>query len=1104
MTVIRQFPLDLTAKSARNLVRNEERTFAAYNDRIFVPSGGCFYTETLVVFDKDTGRRLQPNVDYKCLHLNTDASIDSGKQVCTIIVVENQTVGKVKYDYQAIGGHYSDTIPVLKDMMNGVDFNSLTKISWGTQIYGKPETFPAAAHVHPGHEFGSWNRFHVALNNIYHALMYKDTAAWSSILDYLNHRINEVTSKPDLSNYHTREQVSSLISEAIIASNLNYYTKTESDSRFIRSLANYYTRGEVDTLVNTNITNVTNRVVSLEQASTNTTSSLNNVNNRLVTIESKNSSQDSSISNLNSSVGAINTRLGNADSRIAAIEGVNQSQATAINGLDTRLDNVEAKNTTQDRTLTELDGRADTLEATAGGHTTEINKLKAVKHLTVSTDSGNLIENRANGIYYGIEAPPNLSNLYVDAIGGLDTNPGSKEAPLKTLDKALSMIDSDVSNTIHLKTIPADREHEVCYYISKRYFVTGGATRTIKIYDDPWYDGAKWTEFYNATNRLTRNYESGHVRRPAILMKKYRTTHGTETRYCLGGFCLETVTSSILLECVEFFTDVLADGEVAHPYTEYGSLIYGNGKLTMLNVGFFKTCGGVDVTNWTCDRPADVTNSFYNPKYNIGWLMFNNRNVSLRVDARSTMVGYAGNMDGNRLLTGKPKKATIFHESQPEFANTPLDIRSINESFVMLHDTPTCYIFCMDVWKTGNWTLYTGTPANRAPACNFVYLLANTNLVWDVKWNNGVSTNFSSNKPIYNSDPSADVLNDIRLSIYSQKYKPGDLYETTRPIVNEAQLIEEMGYGQWRRYGNGYVTVGVLDSGDRMRRVGAFMGKHYHTLTEQQMPRHNHTTHDVFNRFVGMANHVINHGFTTERNTSTGSTDDDRIETEIAIANFNKAGLDNSLAQPRGEGWPFPLFQPSVLVERWRRVVSLTDPACYGGAIITLNNISDLTRHGNERYVNFNLVQSSPSTAEKLVTVTGHRVPPAGTGGATPITTWTNADWERLYHGDHRWPSFQVAGKWASHVDIWEQIIYVDFASGYQNKASSLVWYLFGDDHYGDDSSRNFRPVEWVTKNSRLKLVVTIREFYTLDAGKRLPHSIQGSGVWWLGAYNKG
>ena len=94
MTVIRQFPLDLTAKSARNLVRNEERTFAAYNDRVFVPSGGCFYTETLVVFDKDTGRRLQPNVDYKCLHLNTDASIDSGKQVCTIIVVENQTVVK--------------------------------------------------------------------------------------------------------------------------------------------------------------------------------------------------------------------------------------------------------------------------------------------------------------------------------------------------------------------------------------------------------------------------------------------------------------------------------------------------------------------------------------------------------------------------------------------------------------------------------------------------------------------------------------------------------------------------------------------------------------------------------------------------------------------------------------------------------------------------------------------------------------------------------------------------------------------------------------------------------------------------------------------------
>ena len=1113
MTVIRQFPLDLTAKSARNLVRNEERTFTAYNDRIFVPSGGCFYTETLVVFDKDTGRRLQPNVDYKCLHLNTDASMDSGKQVCTIIVVENQTVSKVKYDYQAIGGHYSDTIPVLKDMMNGVDFNSLTKISWGTQIYGKPETFPAAAHVHPGHEFGSWNRFHVALNNIYHALMYKDTAAWGSILEYLDHRINEVTSKPDLSNYHTREQVNSLISEAIIASNLNYYTKTESDSRFIRSLANYYTKSEVDTLVDTdianslrpvnaNITNVSNRVTSLEQDSATVTSSLNNVNDRLATIEVKNSSQDTAISGLDGRITTLTTGLSTANNKITNIETVNRNQDSAINGLDTRLDNVEAKNVTQDRTLTELDGRADALEGTVGSHTTEINKLKAVKHLTVSTDSGNLIGTRANGIYYGIEAPPNLSNLYVDAIDGLDTNSGSKEAPLKTLDKALSMIDKDVSNTIHLKSIPVDREGGACYYISARYGISGGATRTIVVYDDPWYDGDKWTEMYNATSKLARNYESGNIRRPAIILKKHIRMYGSETRYGLGGFYLDGSNSTLIMRCVECYTDVLADNELPHNYSEYRSLVYGIGRVSLYNFGFFKTCGGVDVTNWTCDRPADVTNSFYNPKHNIGWLMSNNRNTSLRVDLLSNMLGYAGNMDGNRLLTGKPKKATIFNELQPELVNTPLDIRSINESFVLLQDAPTSYITCSDNVKTGNWSLYTGTPANRAPASNFVYLLANSNMVWGVKWNNGEATNLTSNRPIFNSNPSEDVLNALRLSIYQQKYKPGDLYETTRPIVNEAQLIDEMGYGQWRRFGQGMVTVGNMDTGDRMRKVGTIMGKQYHTLTEQQMPRHNHAPNSIFNKYTGVAVEAASAGYTNWNNT-TGGVDSGDPYRETAIAGFTPDGFAASIALDRGENQPFPMFQPSVVVERWRRVVSLTDPSCYGGAIITLNNITNLTKHGNERYVDFNLVQSSPSGAEKSATVTGHKVPTAGTGGTTPTTTLTHAEWERQYFGDSRWPTNQVGGKSATHVDIWEQIIHVDFASGYQDKASSLVWYLFGDDYYGYDSSRNFRPVEWVTKNNRLKLVVTVREYYNLEGSTRTHHSIQGGGVWWLGAYHK-
>ena len=49
-------------------------------------------------------------------------------------------------------------------------------------------------------------------------------------------------------------------------------------------------------------------------------------------------------------------------------------------------------------------------------------------------------------------------------------------------------------------------------------------------------------------------------------------------------------------------------------------------------------------------------------------------------------------------------------------------------------------------------------------------------------------------------------------------------------------------------------------------------------------------------------------------------------------------------------------------------------------------------------------MQSSPSGVEKAATVTGHKVPTAGTGGTTATTTWTQAEWERQYFGDSRWP----------------------------------------------------------------------------------------------------
>lgn len=54
----------------------------------------------------------------------------------------------------------------------------------------------------------------------------------------------------------------------------------------------------------------------------------------------------------------------------------------------------------------------------------------------LSKDKGNLIEQRKDGIYYGIEPPKDTSNLYVSSSLGNDSNTGTKDSPLRTINEA--------------------------------------------------------------------------------------------------------------------------------------------------------------------------------------------------------------------------------------------------------------------------------------------------------------------------------------------------------------------------------------------------------------------------------------------------------------------------------------------------------------------------------------------------------------------------------------------------------------------------------------------------------------------------------------------
>lgn len=231
------FPLDLTGTDSRNLITNDNYTFATAADKVFIPAGGPFYTRTLVVRSGTT--ILKPNVDYKCLHLLRDATVASGLDVSAIIMITKDSVNAVTLSYQVIGGEYANTVPVIRQLLANAD-NIDPSINWNTQVYAKPDLYPPAPHFVSGDEFSDWGAVVMGLQAVERSILLKDVAAWESMYQYLENLISNKISYINLTNYATLSYVNGQV--GTLAPKTTVYTKEESDAR-------YYTKAQVETRI---------------------------------------------------------------------------------------------------------------------------------------------------------------------------------------------------------------------------------------------------------------------------------------------------------------------------------------------------------------------------------------------------------------------------------------------------------------------------------------------------------------------------------------------------------------------------------------------------------------------------------------------------------------------------------------------------------------------------------------------------------------------------------------------------------------------------------------------------------------------------------------
>ncbi len=199
--IIYKYPLDLTGNSPNNLVLGEPHTLSPGVNRAVVPNYGAFFSESLVVREKGTGRVLVPREEFKAVQLYQEATSQTGLEVTAALVITSEEVGdEIEIDYQAIGGEFSYSVTGLREILDDLDLDS-RPVRWGDML-GKPGQFPPAPHLHDAGDLYGFEYLVESIDRLRHAIMMGQEAALDELRQYIAHletRLDEeVQSKNDI------------------------------------------------------------------------------------------------------------------------------------------------------------------------------------------------------------------------------------------------------------------------------------------------------------------------------------------------------------------------------------------------------------------------------------------------------------------------------------------------------------------------------------------------------------------------------------------------------------------------------------------------------------------------------------------------------------------------------------------------------------------------------------------------------------------------------------------------------------------------------------------------------------------------------------------
>lgn len=229
--------------------------------------------------------------------------------------------------------------------------------------------------------------------------------------------------------------------------------------------------------------------------------------------------------------------------------------------------------------------------------------------IPISKDDGNMIQVRDDGIYYGTTAPADISSLYISTSLGSDTNPGTRAAPLKTVEAALDIIrerNAPGAYNIHLRAGETFKP-------TRRVFLTEGTWRlTFTYYDDPLFGDIQ------ARNGYWPDVDA-RLKRPTVIIDT-RVDNAENNIVGWTGFWVSSSSAIVFRGCKVQFQQTGAGAITGGGWCWYSQEIQFSGCDVTVNSDHEAIGTAVSILTRQCNFTMNGTTQFFVADFSPGWM----------------------------------------------------------------------------------------------------------------------------------------------------------------------------------------------------------------------------------------------------------------------------------------------------------------------------------------------------------------------------------------------------------------------------------------------------------------------------------------------------